>query len=43
VTADGGGEAAPGMQLRVSHEDRDRVVEQLRVAASDIAAPLGGQ
>jgi hypothetical protein len=29
------GEAAPPAQLRASHEDRDRVVELLRVAAGD--------
>jgi hypothetical protein len=30
-----GGQAGPGGELRASHEDRDRVVEVLRVAAGD--------
>ena len=32
---DSGDEAAAGKQLRVSHEDRDKVVEHLRMAAGD--------
>ncbi len=32
---DGGDEAAARKQLRASHEDRDRTVERLRVAAGD--------
>ncbi len=35
VPPDGGGELVPRSELRASHEDRDRVVELLRVAAGD--------
>ena len=35
LPVDSGDEAAARQQLRASHEDRDQVVEQLRVAAGD--------